>query len=139
MEAKLYVIPGSHPSRDGDEMLERKGIPYKRVDLMPVISKGALQAVRLSRDHGPALKIDGRKVQGSREIAARARPDPARAAAAARRPGRARRGRGGRAWGDEVLQPVARRILWNALQRDRAPLASYSEGARLGRADRRSR
>ena len=30
------------------------------------------------------------------------------------------------------LQPVARRILWNALRRDRAPLVSYSEGARLG-------
>ena len=36
------------------------------------------------------------------------------------------------AWGDETLQPVARRILWNALRRDRSPLASYSEGARLG-------
>jgi hypothetical protein len=34
-EAKLYVIPGSHPSRTGMLMLERKGIPYKRIDLMP--------------------------------------------------------------------------------------------------------
>ncbi len=36
------------------------------------------------------------------------------------------------AWGDEVLQGAARRALWNALKRDRAPLASFSEGARLG-------
>jgi glutathione S-transferase len=35
-------------------------------------------------------------------------------------------------WGDEALQPVARRILWNGMRRDRSPLRSYSEGARLG-------
>ena len=45
-EAKLYVIPGSHPSRTAMLMLERKGIPYKRVDLMPVISKGILKTQR---------------------------------------------------------------------------------------------
>jgi hypothetical protein len=27
-EAKLYVIPGSHPSRTAMLMLDRKGIPY---------------------------------------------------------------------------------------------------------------
>ena len=42
-EAKLYVIPGSHPSWSAKLMLEHKGIPYKRVDLMPVISKGLLR------------------------------------------------------------------------------------------------
>jgi glutathione S-transferase len=31
-----------------------------------------------------------------------------------------------------VLQAPARRILWNALRRDRTPLRSFSEGARLG-------
>jgi len=31
-----------------------------------------------------------------------------------------------------VLQPAVRRILWNALKRDRAPLGSYAVGARLG-------
>ena len=35
-------------------------------------------------------------------------------------------------WGETVLQDAVRRILWNALKRDRAPLASYAEGARLG-------
>ena len=69
MEAKLYVIPGSHPARTAAMMLERKGIPYKRVDLMPVISKGALRAVGFPGITVPALKIDGRKVQGTREIA----------------------------------------------------------------------
>lgn len=132
MDAKLYVIPGSHPSRTAMMMLDAKGIPYKRVDLMPVVSKAALRAVGFPGITVPALKIDGRKVQGSREIAReldRIQPEPpllpadptARAAVEQ-----------AETWGDEVLQPVARRILWNALRRDRAPLVSYSEGARLG-------
>jgi hypothetical protein len=37
--ATLYVIPGSHPSMTARLMLERKGIDYRRVDLMPVIAK----------------------------------------------------------------------------------------------------
>ena len=67
-EAKLYVIPGSHPSRTAMLMLDRKGIPYKRVDLMPVISKGILKTQRFSASTVPALKLDGRRVQGSMEI-----------------------------------------------------------------------
>ena len=132
VDAKLYVIPASHPSRTVMMMLDAKGIPYKRVDLMPVIAKGVLRAAGFPGITVPALKIDGRKVQGSRDIAReldRIKPDPpllpadpaARAAVEQ-----------AESWGDEVLQPIARRILWNALRRDRAPLVSYSEGARLG-------
>ena len=36
------------------------------------------------------------------------------------------------AWGDEVLQPVPRRIVWNALKHDRSELATYLEGAKTG-------
>ena len=35
-------------------------------------------------------------------------------------------------WGDEVLQPVPRRIVWSALRRDRSTLETYLEGAHLG-------
>ena len=132
MDARLYVIPGSHPSRTVSAMLDLKGIPYKRTDLMPVVSKGVLRAAGFGGITVPALKIDGRKFQGSREIAReldRIRPEPPllptdpEARAAVER---------AEAWGDETLQPAARRVLWNALRRDRSPLASYSQGARLG-------
>ncbi|HET8975077.1 MAG TPA: glutathione S-transferase N-terminal domain-containing protein [Solirubrobacterales bacterium] len=131
-EAKLYVIPGSHPSLTARLMLERKGIPYKRVDLMPVISKGVLKAMRFDGITVPALKIDGRRVQGSREIAReldRMRPEPPLLPAdpAARAEVEA-----AERWGDEVFQPKPRRLVWWALKRNRAPLATYSEGARLG-------
>jgi glutathione S-transferase len=35
-------------------------------------------------------------------------------------------------WGDEVLQPVPRRLAWWAMMRDRSDVRSFLEGARLG-------
>ena len=132
MEARLYVIPGSHPSRTVQTMLDRKGIEYKRVDLLPVISKGVVRIAGFPGITVPALKLDGRKLQGSREIAReldRLVPEPPLFPAD---PAARLAVEQAERWGDEALQPVARRVLWNALRRDRSPLVSYSEGARLG-------
>jgi glutathione S-transferase len=129
--AKLYVIPGSHPSRSAMLMLERKGIPYKRVDLMPVISKGLLRAQRFPGVTVPALKIGGTRVQGSREIAReldRIQPEPP---LFPNDPEKRVKVEEAEAWGDE-FQQKPRRFSWWALKRNREPLASYSEGARLG-------
>jgi glutathione S-transferase len=132
MDVKLYVIPGSHPAMTIRRMLELKGVDYKRVDLMPVVSKGALRAMRFPDNTVPAAKINGRRVQGSREIAHELdllAPDPPiyppegperEAVESAER------------WGDEALQAPIRRMLWNAFRRDRAPMESFSKGARLG-------
>jgi glutathione S-transferase len=130
--ARLYVIPASHPAIAAQLMLERKGIAYKRTDLLPVISKGALRAVGFPRQTVPALKIDGYKVQGSRQIAReleRLRPEPAlfpddsETRAAVEEAER---------FGDEELQHPIRQILWWTLKRDKAPLRSYSKEARIG-------
>jgi glutathione S-transferase len=132
VQATLYVIPGSHPSMTARRMLELKGIPYRRVDLIPVVSRGILAALRFPGRTVPSLEIDGRKLTGSREIAHeldRIVPEPAlfpadtdaRSAVEAAED-----------WGERVLQPAVRRILWNAIRRDRAPLESFTEGAKLG-------
>jgi glutathione S-transferase len=131
-QATLYVIPGSHPSMAARRMLELKGIPYKRVDLMPVISRGVLRVLRFPSDTVPSLSIDGQKLTGSRAIAReleRQRPEPPLFPA---EPERRVAVEGAERWGEEMLQPAVRRILWNALKRDRAPLGSYAEGSRLG-------
>jgi glutathione S-transferase len=132
MEARLYVIPGSHPSMAARLMLETKGIAYKRTDLMPVIAKGVLRGLGFPRNTVPALKIDGRRIQGTGEIAReldRIQPeppllptDPAQRSAVEE----------AERFGDEDLQSPVRAILWWALRKDKAPLRSYSEGAKLG-------
>lgn len=132
MDARLFVIPASHPAMAARLMLEQKGIAYKRTDLLPVISKLALRAVGFPGTTVPALKIDGGKVQGSRQIAReleRLRPEPPlfpadpeqRAAVEA-----------AERFGDEELQSPMRQILWWTIKHDKAPLRSYSEGAKLG-------
>lgn len=113
-------------------MLEHKGVDYKRTDLLPVISKGVLKMVGFSGITVPALKIDGDKVQGSRQIAReleRLRPtpplfpsDPTQRAAVEE----------AERFGDDELQTPIRQILWWGIKKDKQPLRSYSEGARLG-------
>ncbi len=132
MKATLFVIPGSHPSIGARLMLELKGIDYRRVDLVPVLSKGILRAARFSAVTVPALILDGTRIQGSGAIARAlddAVPEPALLPAD---PARRTAVEAAERWGDEILQPIPRRIVWNVLSRDARGRRSYLEGARLG-------
>ena len=132
MSNRLYIIPASHPSIAAELMLRHKGIEYKRTDLLPVVSKGALRAVGFSGVTVPALKIEGAKVQGSRPIAReleRLRPEPALFPAD---PEQRAAVEEAERFGDEELQHPIRQILWWCIKRDKAPLRSYSEGAKIG-------
>lgn len=130
--ATLYVIPGSHPAKAAQLMLERKGIDYKKVDLMPVVSRGALKLMRFPGATIPSLKIDGRRITGSREIAEaldQIEPEPP---LFPKDPAARVDVEDTERWGSEVLQDAVRRILWNAVKRDKEPLRSYAESARMG-------
>lgn len=132
MRATMFGIAASHPSLAGELMLRHKGIGYRRVDLLPGIHRGVLRAAGFPGITVPAIRLDGAKLQGTRNIALAldalvpspplfpADPEERRAVEEAE------------AWGDEVLQPVPRRIVWNALKHDRSELATYLEGARTG-------
>ena len=69
MKARLFTIPASHPSWAARLMLERKGIAYKRVDLVEGIHRLVLRAARFPGVTVPALILDGRRIQGTGTIA----------------------------------------------------------------------
>lgn len=131
-KATLFVIPGSHPSMAARLMLEHKNIPYRRIDLVPVISKGVLKLAGFGGVTVPALRIHGERVQGSRQIARKldeiAPPNPLYPADDKARFDVEQ----AEQWGDEILQEIPRRILWNAMRRNRKSLSTYAQGARLG-------
>jgi glutathione S-transferase len=130
---KLYVIPASHPSTTAELMLQRKGVEYKRRDLVTAMHIPILRGMGFKRRTVPALKWDdGRKVQGTRDISRfldEVKPEPALFPAD---PERRRQVEEAERWGDEQLQAVPRRLAWFALGRDRSDLRGFMEGYKLG-------
>ena len=132
MRATLFAIPASHPSLAAQLMLEHKGVEYRRIDLVVAAHRAILRALGFPRKTVPAIKLDGAKVQGTREIALALDaliPSPALFPAD---PDQRREVEQAEAWGEEVLQAVPRRLVMNALKRDSSRLKSYLEGARIG-------
>src|SRR5436305_12683139 len=95
----------SHPSQAARKMLDLKQVDYQIVNVLPLNQRMHLRLVGFRGGTVPALKLDGRRVQGSRQIAQALDelwPDPplfpidpelrSRVIEAER-------------WGEEVLQP----------------------------------
>src|SRR5947209_12189319 len=127
----LYVVPASHPCAAVELALRRKGLAYRRVDLLPMWHV-VHQTFVFGRRTVPGLALaGGEKVVGSRAIMRvleGLEPEPPllpRDAA-----GRAK-AEAAEAWGEEVLQPLVRRVLWTCFKRAPHALASYAEGAKL--------
>ena len=127
----LFTIPGSHPGVSVQRMLEYKDIPYKRTDLLPVVSWGVLKARRFPGVTVPAIKIDGHRFQGSLEIAReleRIKPEPPLYPAD---PAHRATVEEVERFGDEELQRRIRRPLLWMFGKNTAALGSYLEGAKI--------
>jgi len=128
---KLFVVPGSHPCATVERALELKGLAYERVDLLPVVHV-LHQQLRFGKRTVPGLLLeDGSKVVGSRAILRvldGLEPEPPLLPAD---PALRAKVEAAEAWGDEVLQPLGRRIIWAAFARDHAALPSYAAEAKL--------
>jgi glutathione S-transferase len=127
----LYVVHGSHPCAAVERALELKGLPFRRIELPPPLH-APLQRLRFGARTVPAVRLgDGEKVSGSRAILRRLEelaPEPALWPADDGRRALVERAE---EWGDEVYQPIARRLLWGAMRRCPEALVSYSEGSRI--------
>ena len=130
MAATLYALPASHPCACIELALKLKEIDYERVDMVPLMHK-PLQQARFGGTTVPGLILDGEKILGSRRIVRvleKHVPEPPLLPADAEERKAVELAE---EWGDQVLQPIARRIVWAALAREPSAIESYSAGARL--------
>lgn len=128
-DLKLYSIPGSHPVAAARAMLEHKGIPYRRVDFPPVVSRVLMRVAGFPGNRVPALRIDGRKVQGSRNISRELdviKPDPPLFPAD---PEQRAAVEEAERWGDEEFQQLPRTVSWWALKRHKSDQLSFLQDA----------
>ena len=117
MSITLYSMEISHPGRAVGLMLEHKGLEYKLVNIPTGMQPFATRAVGFRRPTVPAMKINGRKVQGSLQISRvldETRPEPPLFPAD---PEARRAVEEAETWGESVYQAVPRRIFrWVAAQ-----------------------
>src|SRR4051794_41819427 len=109
MGITLYGTPPSPPSHSARLMLERKGIDHRTVWLLPGLWPALLRTRGFRGGTGPAMKIDGRRLQSSREISRaldEAQPEPPLFPAD---PAGGGRGGGGGRWGGRGVPEGPRR------------------------------
>jgi glutathione S-transferase len=124
MEATFYGMRISHPAYSAELMLARKGIEAERVEISPGTQRILMRGHGFKGGTVPGLKVGGRKVQGSREIARALDelvPEPPLYPADAE--GR-KEVEAAELWGDEMWQPVPRRIFRWTITKD-GDLRSY--------------
>src|SRR3954469_5378664 len=127
----LYVVHGSHPCAAVERALELKGLEYRRIELPPPLH-APIQRVLFGARTVPSIKLDGgEKWAGSRAILQRLEelaPEPSLWPGDGERRALVERAE---EWGDEVYQPIARRLLWGAMRRRPEALVSYSQGSSI--------
>lgn len=118
MSTVLYWMELSHPSRAARKMLDLKGVDYKVVEVLPLNQRVHMRLAGFRGGTVPALKLDGRKLQGSRQISRALDerwPEPALFPADPQARARVEEAE---QWGDEQLQPVPRRLFRYGVARD---------------------
>ena len=130
MNVRLYVVNASHPCATVEAALQRKHIPYKLTELPPPMHM-AFMRMRFGQRTVPAITIDGEKLSGSRAIMRRLDelvPEPPMYPSD---PGARARVEAAEAWGDEVLQGYARRVLWPTFKAHPEAMHSFQAGSKL--------
>lgn len=126
MAAKLYAVHGSHPCEAVKRALDLKGVRYKLVEFPPPFHV-PLQHLRFGKRTVPGIKFEnGEKLSGSTAILKRLdtlAPEPRMYTSAAVEEAEA--------WGESVLQPMARRLQWRAFMFDKSAMHGFQAGGKL--------
>jgi glutathione S-transferase len=131
MPASLFVVHGSHPCATVQRALELKGIEH-RIGELPPAGHAPVVKVLFGRRTVPALRLeDGERLTGSREILRRLDELVPSPALLPDEPAARERVLAAEAWGDDVLQPVARRVLWHALDHSPTAIPTFQEHSAL--------
>jgi len=110
MEARLYGFTISNPSNTARLMLAHKGVEAKWVAVLPGIHPLLLRLLGFKRGTVPVMKLDGRRIEGSLEIAQALEalvPEPSLYPAD---PERRRAVEEAERWAEAELQMVPRRL-----------------------------
>lgn len=129
MRNQLHVINGSHPCATVLRALELKGIDVRIRESLPPLHTVAMR-IRFRQRRVPVLVLGetGEVIAGSRPIMRKLdelAPEPALYPAGNVAVEQAD------AWGEEVLQPAARILLWLAIKHSPKSLASFQGGSHL--------
>lgn len=118
MDARLYGVSISHPAAAARLMLHHKGIEHEWITMQPGTQAVRMRLAGFRGGTVPGLKMNGRRVVGSRRISRfldEVRPEPPLFPAD---PERRRAVEEAEAWGEAVLRPVPRRLFRWALRND---------------------
>jgi glutathione S-transferase len=118
MGIKLYGAPPSPPSHSARLMLEYKGIDHKVVWLLPGMWPALLRTRGFRGGTVPAMKVDGRRIQGSTLISRALEEMKSEPPLFPSDPENRLEVEDAERWGDQVLQDVPRRIVrWLSVHR----------------------
>jgi glutathione S-transferase len=131
MPATLFAIHGSHPCAAVRRALEIKGVAHRTVELLPPLHPPIQRALFGARTV-PAIRWEsGERLSGSRAIMRRLDelvPEPALLPADPQARTEVLRAE---EWGDQVYQPIARRLLWRTFALCPEAMVSYRNRSRL--------
>jgi glutathione S-transferase len=115
MPTRLYVMPISNAAAAGAAMVAYKRVPHRLVRLIPGLHPVLVRFAGFEGFTVPALELDGHKVQGSRRIARFLDEVSAERPLFPLDPEQRTRLEEAERWGDQVLQPVPRRLFRHLL------------------------
>jgi glutathione S-transferase len=130
MEAKIYVLPGSHPCAAVLAVAQLKGIPFKKINLIPAQHKIQLK-LTVGSTTVPAMKYEGERYHDSLEIMLALESIQPAPPVLPVEPQLREQAMEAARWSDGDFQDMGRRLLWAHIVRRPSAMMSFAQGEKL--------